>query len=157
MLLFCLLFSFRINWLLADYSAPDSTPQICFFISPHPFLFWNFFVSLYLFYLFFLLFYFSPFLAGFDFFFWFFILLRTNRPQVEKLFRRLEINHLSEGYKRAVNKIWGCVAKIGFLGQKTDISGYKKKHFWLDTLFWPRPGKVVRTKKYPFPKWKSVF
>ena len=45
--LFCLLF-LRINRPLADYSAPDSIPQICLFIS-HLFLFWHFFVFLYLF------------------------------------------------------------------------------------------------------------
>ena len=37
------------------------------------------------------------------------------------------MNRLSEGYKRAVDQNWGCMAKIGFSGQKTDIWGPKKK------------------------------
>ena len=64
------------------------------------------------------------------------------------------MNHLSEGYKRAV----GPLTKIGVVWQKLDfgpqtkILGPKKNKFLMETMFWPRPGKIVQRKKLPFPK-----
>ena len=60
----------------------------------------------------------------------------TRKQKVEKSIPRCEMDRLSEGYKRAIDKILGPAAK-------TD--------FW-PTMFWPRPGKIVQTKGYPFPK-----
>ena len=35
-------------------------------------------------------------------------------------------------------------------GLQTEISGPKNTPFFILTMFWPRPGKVVQTKKVPF-------
>ena len=59
---------------------------------------------------------------------------------------------LSEGYKQAIDKIWGPMAKKRILGPKAEFLGPKKKHFLIQTMFWPGPGKVVQTKKHPLPK-----
>ena len=42
----------------------------------------------------------------------------TWKQKDETLFRRLGMNRLSEGYKRAIDKIWGRIAKVGFWGGK---------------------------------------
>ena len=36
------------------------------------------------------------------------------------------MNGLSEGYERAVDQNWGCIAKIGFFGQKPRFWAQKK-------------------------------
>ena len=53
----------------------------------------------------------------------------TRKQKVEKSIPRCEMDRLSEGYKRAIDKILGPIAKNGlfwpkseFLGQKTPIS-----------------------------------
>ena len=51
----------------------------------------------------------------------------------------------------------GSYGKNQIFGPKNKISGPKKEHFLTLTKFWPRQGKVVQTKKYPFPKYMSVF
>ena len=38
--------------------------------------------------------------------------------KVKKSYLRWEMYGLSEGYKQAVDQNWGCMAKIGFFGQK---------------------------------------
>ena len=77
----------------------------------------------------------------------------TQKQKVEKLIPRCEMNCLSKGYKLAIDKIWGRMAKNGFSGRKSGFQAKKKNvHFLRDTMFWPRPGKVVQTKKYPFPR-----
>ena len=64
-----------------------------------------------------------------------------------------EMKRLSKGYKPAVDKIRGRMAKIGFFGPKNEISGPKKRiHFLILTMFWPRPEKVVQRKKVRLPK-----
>ena len=72
----------------------------------------------------------------------------TRKRKVEKSFRRSDMSHLSEGYRRVVDKIWGRMEsyRIRFSGPKKSV------HFLMDIMFWPRPGKVVQRKKYPFPK-----
>ena len=42
----------------------------------------------------------------------------TPEWKVGKSFPRWEMNGHSEGYKRTVNQNWGCMAKIGFFGEK---------------------------------------
>ena len=37
-----------------------------------------------------------------------------------------EMGGLSEGYKQAIDQNWGCMAKIGFLGQKPKFWAKKK-------------------------------
>ena len=56
----------------------------------------------------------------------------------------------AEGYKRPVDKNRGPISKNGL---KSGIFGPKKNvHFWILTMFRPRPGGLVKRKKYPFPK-----
>ena len=55
---------------------------------------------------------------------------------------------------RATN---GPLTKIGVVWQKSDFWAKKNTHFLRDTMFWLWPGNVEQTKKYPFPKKKSVF
>ena len=50
----------------------------------------------------------------------------TRKLKVNKLFRKLEMNRLSEGYKRAIDKIWGPIAKHGFFGQNPGFWAKKK-------------------------------
>ena len=76
----------------------------------------------------------------------------TWEQKVEKSFPRWEMNGHSEGYERAVDQNWGRMAKIGFFGQKPRFCAQKKNHFLIDTMFWPRPKKVVQRKKLPFHK-----
>ena len=48
-----------------------------------------------------------------------------------------DMKRLSKGYKPAVDKIWGRMAKIGFFGPKNEISGPKKRiQFLLDQEKW---------------------
>ena len=61
--------------------------------------------------------------------------------KVKKATPKLLMNRLSEGYKRAVDKIWAHMAKNGFSGRKSSFRAPKKSL---------RRGKVVLTKKYPF-------
>ena len=69
----------------------------------------------------------------------------TQKRKVKKSIPRCEIDRLSEGYKRAVDKnLWSY--------KKTDFRAQKKEHFLVQTMFSLRPGKVVQTKKYPFPE-----
>ena len=42
----------------------------------------------------------------------------TRKRKVETSIPRCKMDCLSEGYKGAVNKILGCMAKNGFLGRK---------------------------------------
>ena len=58
----------------------------------------------------------------------------------------------------------GPLTKFGVHGKKTDFCAQirvfrpkKTGHFLVLTMFWPQPGKVVQTKKYPFPKYISVY
>ena len=51
----------------------------------------------------------------------------------------------------------GSYGKNWIFGPKTEILGPKKEaHFCTLTMFWPRPGKVVQRKEYPFPKQISI-
>ena len=50
----------------------------------------------------------------------------SQEQKVEKSLPTWELNRLSKGYKRVVDQNWGFMAKIGFLAQKTEISGPKK-------------------------------
>ena len=43
-------------------------------------------------------------------------------------------------------------AKNGLFGPKPEILGPKKTHFLIETMFRPRPEKVVQRKKLPLPK-----
>ena len=54
----------------------------------------------------------------------------------------------------AGDKIWDHMTKTGFWGQKRRFRAQKEKHCLVLTMFWPRPGKVVQTKKYPLPKYQ---
>ena len=51
---------------------------------------------------------------------------RIRERKAEKLLPRLEMNGLSEGYKRTVNQNWGRMAKIGFFGQNPKFWAKKK-------------------------------
>ena len=51
---------------------------------------------------------------------------RIRERKAEKLLPRLEMNGLSEGYKRVVDQNWGFMAKIGFLDQKPKFWAQKK-------------------------------
>ena len=57
---------------------------------------------------------------------------------------RCETNRLSEGHKRAVDKIWGRTAKTD-LGPKS-FRAQKIEHFLRGAMVWPRPGKVVQNR-----------
>ena len=61
----------------------------------------------------------------------------TPEQKVEKSIPRWEMNGHSEGYKRAVDQNWGCVANIGFLGQKPRFWAQKNIHFFPQTMFRP--------------------
>ena len=50
----------------------------------------------------------------------------TPERKVEKSFPKWEMNGLSEGYQRAVDQNWGCMAKIGFIGQNPRFWAQKK-------------------------------
>ena len=76
---------------------------------------------------------------------------RIQERRAEKSLPRLEMNGLSEGYKRTVNQNWGRMAKIGFFGQNLDFGPKISVHFLILTMLWPRPEKVVQRKKLPFP------
>ena len=76
----------------------------------------------------------------------------TQKREVKKLFRRLEMNCLSAGYKQGFDKIWGRMAKIGLLGRKPSFWAQKSVEFLMDTMIWPRTGKVVQKKNFLFPK-----
>ena len=70
----------------------------------------------------------------------------VTRQQSERFGRAQRLNGANaEGYKRPVDKNRGPISKNGFLAQK-------KEHFLILTMFRPRPGGVVKRKKYPFPK-----
>ena len=43
----------------------------------------------------------------------------------KKLIPRLELNHLTEGYEWAIDKIWGSMGKNGDLGQKPSFRAQK--------------------------------
>ena len=43
---------------------------------------------------------------------------RNSKTKVQKLIPRCKMDRLSEGYKRAVNQIGGCIAKNKFLGRR---------------------------------------
>ena len=60
------------------------------------------------------------------------------------------MNCLSEGYKRAVDQNWGCMAKIGFFGQKSRFRA-QKKHSLLD------PNHVLATTGKSCSKKKVAF
>ena len=77
----------------------------------------------------------------------------TRERKVEKSLPIWEMNLLSEGYQRAVDQNWGHMANIGFLGQKPRFQAQKKAFTSLmETMFGPRPEKIVQRKKLPFPK-----
>ena len=50
----------------------------------------------------------------------------SRKRKVEKSIRRCQINRLAEGYKRAIDKIWGPIAKKGFLGRNPNFWAQKK-------------------------------
>ena len=74
----------------------------------------------------------------------------TRKRKVENSIPRWEMDCLSAGYKRAIDKIWGRMAKKRIFGPITEFLGPKKSHFLVQTMFLPQPGKVVQTKKIPF-------
>ena len=75
----------------------------------------------------------------------------TPERKVEKSFPRWEINRHAEGYKWVINQNWGRMEKN--FGPKTEILGPKKSaHFLMETMYRPRPEKVVQRKKLPLPK-----
>ena len=81
----------------------------------------------------------------------------TPEREAEKSIPRWEINRQAEGYKWVIDQNWRHMAKIGFLDQKSRFWAQKKTHFWRtggleETMFWPRPEKVVQRKKLPLPK-----
>ena len=59
-------------------------------------------------------------------------------------------------FPRAINGPWGSYdilkKKKRILGPKFEFLGQKNTHFLVLIMFWPRPGKVLQTKKYLFPK-----
>ena len=77
----------------------------------------------------------------------------TLEREVKKSIPRWEMNGHAKGYKWVIDQNWGRMAKIGFFGQKPRFWAQKKMlHFLMETMFWPRPGKVVRRKKVLLPK-----
>merc|ERR1712233_256499 len=50
----------------------------------------------------------------------------TRKRKVEKWIQRCQIDRLREGYKRAIDKIRGPIAKNGFSGQNPKILAKKK-------------------------------
>ena len=58
----------------------------------------------------------------------------------------------AEAHKRLLDKNRGPISKNGFSGRNPDFWAKKNIHFLILTMFRPRPGKVVKRKKYPFPK-----
>ena len=57
-----------------------------------------------------------------------------------------------EGYKRHVDKKRGPISKTDFRAEIRNFWPEKNDHFLILTMFRPRPGGVVKRKKYPFPK-----
>ena len=68
----------------------------------------------------------------------------TGPTPISSQCRWLQMPHLQKSGSYLKKLTFG--QKSGFLGPK------KKDHFLRLTIFWPSPGKVVKTKKYPFPK-----
>ena len=58
----------------------------------------------------------------------------SRKRKSEKSIRRCEINRLAEGFKRAINKIRGPIAKNGFSGWNLKILGQNNVHFMIDTM-----------------------
>ena len=81
----------------------------------------------------------------------------TREQKVEKLLPTWEMNHLSEGYKQAVDQNWGRRAKIGLFGQIPRFWAQKRILFLVLTMAWPRPEKVVQRKSALFQnKYQSL-
>ena len=81
----------------------------------------------------------------------------TPEQKVEKTIPRWEMNHHSEGYKWAIDQNWAPIIgmvwqKLDFLAKNRDFGPKKRIHFLMETMFWPRPEKVVQRKKLPLPK-----
>ena len=51
----------------------------------------------------------------------------SRKLKVKKSIRRCQIDRLAEGYKRAIDKIRGPIAKNGFLGQNPNFWAQKKR------------------------------
>ena len=49
----------------------------------------------------------------------------NSETKSRKIDPKCEMNRLSEGYNRAVDHIWGHIAKNGFLGKKTSLQAQK--------------------------------
>ena len=60
-----------------------------------------------------------------------------------------EMDRLFEGYKWAIDKIWGPRAKKRIFGRNPFFLP-KKSSLFILAMFRPRPGKVLQTKQYPF-------
>ena len=54
-------------------------------------------------------------------------------------------------YKQSIDEIRGLIAKNGFSGQKPSFKAQKRIYFLIQTMFWPRPGKVVQKKSTLLP------
>ena len=94
----------------------------------------------------------------------------TRKRKVKKPTPRCKMNCFSEGYKQAIDKIWGRIAKNGFLGQKPCFSRDRAKSckekstlfpnkyqcfskFWVISDFWPKKRLSAKRKNSRF----SVF
>ena len=57
---------------------------------------------------------------------------------------RCKMDRLSEGYNRAIDKIWGPMAINRVLSQNLSFWDQKYIHFLMDTMLQPRLGKVLQ-------------
>ena len=74
----------------------------------------------------------------------------TPERKVKKSFPRWEMNGLSEGYKQAVDQIWGRMAKNGFFGQKPRFWAQKKRSLLRIHGVLATTGKSCSKKKVAF-------
>ena len=59
------------------------------------------------------------------------------------------MDRLSEGYKRAIDKIWGPMAKNGFSGRNPKFLAQKKHFFTLNPVL-TTTGESCTNKEVPF-------
>ena len=74
----------------------------------------------------------------------------TLERKVEKSIPRWEMNGHSEGYKRAIDQSWDCVAKIGFFEQKPRFWAQKKRSLLIGNHVLATTGKSCSKKKVAF-------
>ena len=75
----------------------------------------------------------------------------TRKRKVKKTIPRCKMIHFSEGYKRAVVKIWGRKAKKGFSGQKPSFQAQKKSTSWRKPCSSLNREKLCKQKSTLFP------